>query len=131
VVIFLIFFIIISYIIISIIQNNRNFNNDQLVGSFTGTASYPGLQIFQLNITFDGNGRTNGVLYNSSIAKDFRGVYIFQVFEGGNALSFSIQTDIGVLIFNGRYLNTITGESTFVGDLGPINGTLFLSPVSI
>ena len=131
VVIFLIFFIIVGYIIISIIQNNRNFNNDQLVGNFTGTASYPGFQIFQLNITFNGQGRINGTLYNSTMAKEFRGEYIFQVFEGGNSLSFHFQTDIGFFVFSGKYATAITGESTFMGDSGPANGTVFLSPVSI
>ncbi len=131
IVIFLIFFIIVSYMIISIIQNNRNFNNDQLVGTFKGTASYPGYRIFQLNITFDGRGRINGSIFNETISKDFRGEYIFQVTETGNTLSFSFQTEIGVLFCNGRYASTITGETTFVGELGSINGTLFLSPVSV
>ncbi len=131
IVIFLIFITIVSYMIISIIQNNRNFNNDQLIGTFKGTASYPGYRIFQLNITFDGRGRTNGTIYNETISRDFRGEYIFQVTETDNILSFSFQTDIGVLMFSGRYASTITGETTFVGELGPINGTLFLSPVSL
>lgn len=127
-VIFVIIIAIISYATISIMINNRNFNNDQINGTFTGALSYPGLQ-YQMDITFDGCGHTNGTLSNGTYNEQFKGEYMFQVFDTTNSLSFSFLIDDTMFTFNCFYSDTIIGNTTMYFGSVEINGKVILTQV--
>lgn len=128
-VIFLIIFIILGYVIISIMVKNRNFDNDQINGTFTGNASYPGNQIYQINITFNGLGKINGSISNQSDSYTFSGEYVLQIRDSIASLSFSFVAEDSIFVFNCRYADTITGETQMSSVSGITNGTVFLAKI--
>jgi hypothetical protein len=119
--------IILMFVLVQVINNNRNFDNDLVTGQYSGTVSLQGGSLYNCSITFDGQRLATGVLEYGNESISLKGEYMCSKFD----LAISIFSTNGyALVLLGIADSTYTvlsGEAQLRYNSTVLNGTFFLT----